>query len=167
MGDWQQQPGCPDRIGGLSSERLQYLCAGECYNPTDVRKRIERIEVVRIRPQQYAGESVDPLIEDPWKVLPCEDQGQGCRVRFNDPDYAQGHRDSLYYVRAIQEPTPTINGENLRCERDETGQCIAVKPCRSRTKEDIEDECLVPASERAWSSPIFVDYAHPQGQTAL
>ncbi|MEH6585561.1 MAG: DUF3604 domain-containing protein [Halioglobus sp.] len=162
MGDWQQQPGCPDNGGGLGAQRLQQLCAGECYNPGDARKRIERIEVVRIRPQLSANEAVDPLIEDPWKIIPCDDQGQGCRVRFSDPDFAQGQRDSLYYVRAVQEPTQTINGENLRCERDQSGECIAIKPCRGRSELDLEDECLSSVGERAWSSPIFVDY-EPRG----
>ncbi|MEP5568602.1 MAG: DUF3604 domain-containing protein [Halioglobus sp.] len=158
MGDWQQLPGCPDDLAGLSAERLQRLCAGECYNPGEVRKRIEQIEVVRIRPQLYENESLEPLIEDPWKVLPCDDMGQGCRVRFSDPDYAAGRRDALYYVRAIQQSSPTINGDNLRCELGEDGECISVKPCRGRSPEDLEDECLAPANERAWSSPIFVDF---------
>ena len=158
MGDWQQLPGCPDDSAGLDAERLQRLCAGECYNPGEVRKRIEQIEVVRIRPQLYQDELLEPLIEDPWKVLPCNDTGQGCRVRFTDPDYAAGRRDALYYVRAIQQSSPTINGDNLRCERDADGQCISVDPCRGRSPEDLEDECLAPASERAWSSPIFVDF---------
>jgi Protein of unknown function (DUF3604) len=161
LGDWQQLPGCPQRAAGLGPQRLERLCAGECYHPGDIRKRIERIEVVRIRPQVSAGESVDPLIEDPWKVLPCDDSGDGCRLRFSDPEFSRGQRDALYYVRAIQAPTPTINGDNLRCERDEQGQCMAVDPCRGRSLEDLADECLAPAAERAWSSPIFVDYGRP------
>ena len=158
LGDWWQLPGCPQTTRGLSTERLQRLCAGECYNPGDKRKRIERIEVVRITPQAYAGESVGGLIEDPWQVLPCEDRGQGCRVRFSDPEFVDLGRDALYYVRAIQEETPTINGANLRCEFDAHGQCITVDPCRGRTPEELADECLAPASEQAWSSPIFVDF---------
>ena len=158
MGDWQQLPGCPKDVVGLDTERLQRLCAGECYNPGEVRKRIEQIEVVRIRPQNYENESLEPLIEDPWKVLPCNDAGQGCRVRFSDPDYAAGGRDALYYVRAIQQLSPTINGDNLRCEPGQDGECISVDPCRGRSPQDLEDECLAPANERAWSSPIFVDF---------
>jgi Protein of unknown function (DUF3604) len=162
LGDWEQQPGCPDTSAGpgagISAERLQHLCAGECYNPGERRKQIDRIEVVRIRPQSFAGEAVDPLIEDPWKVLPCEDQGEGCQVRFSDPEFSAAGRDALYYVRAVQAPTPTVNGGNLRCDLDETGQCFEVNPCRGRTDEQLEDDCLVPRSERAWSSPIFVDY---------
>jgi hypothetical protein len=42
---------------------------GECYNPYDERYLIERIEVVRIRPQTSADEKADNLIEDPWRIF--------------------------------------------------------------------------------------------------
>lgn len=158
MGDWQQLPGCPESSAGLDVGRLQQLCAGECYNPSEQRKRIERIEVVRIRPQAFAGEPVGPLIEDPWRVIPCEDEGGGCSVQFTDQEYAEGKRDALYYVRAVQEVTLTVNGDNLRCELDDADQCLVVEPCRGRTQEELQDDCLAPKEERAWSSPIFVDY---------
>jgi hypothetical protein len=80
-------------------------------------------------------------------------------VEFEDEDFSAMSRDSLYYVRAIQEPTPTINGANLRCEYDEHGQCIKVNPCHIDERTDYSDDCLAPSEHRAWSSPIFVDYA--------
>jgi hypothetical protein len=88
---------------------------GECYHPSDERKLITRIEVVRIRPQASPDDDVAGLIEDPWKVLPCPSDPAGCSVRFSDSDFAAAGRDALYYVRAIQEPSPTINGAQLRC----------------------------------------------------
>jgi hypothetical protein len=101
---------------------------------------------------------VDELVDDPWKVLPCEPGGTTCTVRFHDPEFAAGQRDALYYVRAIQQASPTVNGAQLRCEQDETGQCVKVDPCSVSGATAYEDDCLAAAQERAWSSPIFVDY---------
>ena len=44
--------------------------------------RITRIEVIRIRPQAFAGEPVGDLIEDPWRTLPCVHDPAGCTVDF-------------------------------------------------------------------------------------
>ncbi len=159
LGAFEQKPGCPaDSNTVLGDERLELLCGGECYHPSDTRKEIERIEVVRITPQNSADESIDGLVEDPWLVLPCEDQGSGCEVEFSDPEYPAMQRDAVYYVRAVQRPTLTMNADNLRCEFDEQGQCLVVNPCSEANGVDIGDDCQAPASERAWSSPIFVDY---------
>ena len=104
------------------------------------------------------GDPVAPLIEDPWKTIPCPEGPELCVVEFEDPSFEALGRDLLYYVRAIQEPSPTVNGDQLRCERDETGQCIRVNPCLAREPTAFDDDCLADVSERAWSSPIFVDW---------
>lgn len=159
VGAFKQKPGCPDyAVSGLTSERLEHLCYGECYNPDDERHRITRVEVIKITPQNTPEEQLGDLIQDTWKVFECEDSGQGCVVEFEDPEFEQAGRDSLYYVRAIQEPTPTINGANLRCEYDENGQCIKVNPCYIDERTDYSEDCLAPSEHRAWSSPIFVDF---------
>ena len=159
LGSFKQNPGCPDyATDGLTPERLEYLCYGECYNPGDERHQISRIEVVKITPQNSPDENLDELIQDSWKTLDCDDTGDGCVVEFEDAGFESAARDSLYYVRAIQEPTPTINGDNLRCEYDENGQCIKVNPCYINGNTDYSDDCLAPAEHRAWSSPIFVDF---------
>lgn len=159
LGAFEQKPGCPaDSMRALPQDRLQRLCGGQCYFPGDHRKPIERIEVVRIRPQIVAGEDVGQLIEDPWKVLSCPADEPACTVRFSDPEFAGGQRDTVYYVRALQVATPTVNGAQLRCELDEAGQCIAVNPCRAGEPTAFDDDCLADVQERAWSSPIFVDY---------
>lgn len=159
VGAFEQKPGCPPETrAALSPERLDRLCGGECYRPSDRRKRIARIEVVRIRPQATDGEALGPLIEDPWRVLPCPAGREGCRVTFSDSDFPRSRRDALYYVRAIQEPSPTINAGNLRCRREEDGRCIEIRPCRAAAPTAREDDCLADAEERAWSSPIFVDF---------
>ena len=36
------------------------LCRGECYNPSDERRKISRIEVVRIHPQVTGNEEIMP-----------------------------------------------------------------------------------------------------------
>ena len=54
-GSFEPKPGCPDTSReALSAERLEYLCHGECYHPSDTRHPIDRIEVIRIRKQRDA-----------------------------------------------------------------------------------------------------------------
>jgi hypothetical protein len=157
-GALKQLPGCPmHSLKALSPERLASLCRGECYNPSDERHLITRIEVVRVRPQTHAGESVAPLIEDPWRRFDCPHDAAGCTVEFDDPDFAVNSRDAIYYVRAIQEPTKAVNAGALRCEYDAAGNCVKVNPCFGDYRTSYEDDCLTSNEERAWSSPIYVD----------
>jgi hypothetical protein len=156
VGSFEQRPGCPEEsVGALGAEEVERICKGECYNPSDRRRAISRIEVVRIRPQSRPGEPVAPLIEDPWRTFPCQPSAQGCAVTFEDADFARGRRDALYYVRAIEEPAPGVNAAGLDCRRDEEGRCVEVTLCGSRGP---EDDCLAEHEPRAWSSPIFVDF---------
>ena len=47
VGAHKQKPGCPeDTLDLLGAERVQKLCANECYNPSDERLRISRIELI-------------------------------------------------------------------------------------------------------------------------
>jgi len=156
-GAFEQLPGCPDFVHErLSSERLERLCLGECYHPSDIRRPIERIEVVRIRKQRSPSEPVADLIEDPWRSFECPPSREGCVIRFDDPDW-DPERETVYYVRALQEPTPAVGGDPLRCERDEHGNCIRARSCPAAGPDfKPGDDCLMPAQERAWSSPIFV-----------
>ena len=163
-GAFHQKPGCPEySTSALSPARLDHLCRGECYNPSDERKSITRIEVVRIRPQVSPGEPVGDLIEDPWRVLHCDPDAFGCSVEFEDPEYPAAGRDTIYYVRAIQEPSPTVNGAQLRCEYDEAGRCVSVSPCYGDPRTDYQDDCLAESEERAWSSPIFLHFPGQSG----
>jgi hypothetical protein len=155
-GSFEQRPGCPqDTIDVLGSERLASLCRGECQNPGDHRRPITRIEVVRIRPRLEGEASVDPLIEDPWRVLPCDGDPRGCEVAFEDPGFATDGRDAIYYVRAIERASPVIAADPLGCTRDETGACLVVDPCLDRPR---GDDCRTLSEQRAWSSPIFLAF---------
>jgi hypothetical protein len=143
LGSFEQQPGCPDYAAeALTPERLASLCRDECYNPSDRRRAITRVEVVRIRPRVRPEEPVDGLIEDPWRVLPCQPDPAGCRVTFDDPDFPSAARDTLYYVRAIEEPSLAVDADGVGC--------LGVPE---------DEDCLGEVEERAWSSPIFVDWA--------
>jgi hypothetical protein len=164
-GAFVQKPGCPDSARqGMSAERLERVCRDSCYHPGDQRNRIEAIEVVRIRPQAHPGEPVAELIEDPWKRFDCPDDPGGCVFRFEDEEFAASGRDVLYYARAIQEVTPAIDGATMRTEFDENGAAISIDICSGSYRTAAEDDCLAPVNERAWSSPIFVDYQAPTAQ---
>jgi hypothetical protein len=175
VGSREQIPGCPGYVGGVSGidgdgaltpERLEALCMGECHNPSETRRLIERIEVVRIRPRLDKSEDVAELVEDVWKSFECVPDEAGCVVEFEDAEFEGDGRDTVYYVRALEEPSGLINGDPLRCERDASGICLETRPCRSRVRGDVfdragdleePDECIGLARARAWSSPIFVD----------
>jgi hypothetical protein len=162
VGAFVQKPGCPEDVfRTLSEERVEQLCRNACYNPSDTRHQIAAIEVVRIRPQAHAGEPVDDLIEDPWRRFECKPDPTGCVVQFEDPEFATSGRDAVYYVRALQEETPSLNAGNLRTRFDEDGRPISVTPCFIGYRATEGDNCLEPAQERAWSSPIFVSQAAP------
>ena len=138
----------------MGKDEIQRICKGECYNPTDERKIIKRIEVIRIRPQIYEKEELAKLIEDPWKSHTCRESAEGCKFRFTDGRYLSGERDSVYYVRVYQEDQNVINGAQLNCEYDAEGRCIKVRPCKTGTT----DNCLAKRPELAWSSPIYVNF---------
>jgi hypothetical protein len=133
------------------------LCRDECHHAGDARRPIAAIEVVRIRPQRRADEPVAPLIEDAWRRFPCAPDPGGCRVEFEDEEFLSAARDAVYYVRALQAETPAINGANLRTEFDAEGRAVRIAPCSGGYRTPASDDCLAPVSERAWSSPIYVD----------
>jgi hypothetical protein len=142
VGSFEQLPGCPSYAeAALTAERLERLCEGECYHPSDQRRLISRIEIVRIRPQASPDEPIENLVEDPWRVIPCEPDASGCRVTFTDNEFAAQARDTVYYARAIEEPSLAVDADPITC-----------------AKAPLDDDCLGEVEERAWSSPIFVDY---------
>ena len=162
VGSYVQKPGCPaDASSALSDDRLSRLCQGECYHPSDERRVITRIEVVRIRPQRDASESVAPLIEDPWQVFECPGDPAGCQVAFADTEFVGSGRDALYYARAIEAPSEAVGADPLGCRYDESGRCVEVDACSQRPE---ADDCLGETEERAWSSPIYVDQPRDEAQ---
>jgi hypothetical protein len=159
-GAFEQKPGCPPySTEALSPDRLERLCRGECYNPSDRRRSVTRVEVIRIRTQLSPDEDVSTLIEDPWRVFLCPLDVGACRVNFSDDDFPTVGRDTLYYVRAVEEPSMAVAADPLGCERDNEGRCVKQHPCFGRPD---SDDCLARTEERAWSSPIFVNFAAAQ-----
>ncbi len=157
LGSLEQRPGCPEvSQAGLTADRLEQLCRGECYNPGEERRPITRIEVVRIRPQLNPDEDVADLVEDPWRIYACPADGHGCVIEFEDDEGSVVRRPASYYVRAIEKPSPAVNAGGLRCEFDWSGKCVDVDPCYGDYRTPYEDDCLEMTEERAWSSPIYV-----------
>jgi hypothetical protein len=163
VGAFKQLPGCPDYVReALSAKRLDKLAQGECYHPSDERYLIDRIEVVRISPQLAPDEPIADLVEDVWRSFPCNPDPTGCTVEFSDEEFPDSGRDAVYYVRAIEEPSPVVNGGNLRPQYDDQGSVTAVNPCYGDYRIGREDHCHASRGHRAWSSPIFLSYA-PEG----
>ena len=100
---------------------------------------------------------VAPLIEDTWKTFECDPDPAGCAITFTDPDFESSGRDALYYVRAIETPIEAINADGLRCKYDEAGRCLSIDACTGDAP--ASDDCLAPTEQRAWSSPIFVEWS--------
>ncbi len=162
VGAFEQKPGCPEfSTGALTPERIEALCKGECYHPSDQRKLITRIEIVRIRPQLTQGEPMDPLIDDPWQTFHCPPDQNGCSVSFEDPDFATLGRDVVYYARAIEETSQAVNAKSLRCTYDAEGDCVSMNPCWGDWRTPESDTCLGETEERAWSSPIYLEWTAP------
>ena len=157
LGSQKQAPGCSSE-NEITKTYLEKLCNGECFNPTDERNNISRIEIIRIRPQTYPDEPIETLIEDTWKIFECKPSQEGCVVEFEDPNFMDANREVIYYVRAIQEPSLAIGAANLACEFDDGGKCKKVKLCGD-VKGQGEGDCLSENEERAWSSPIFIKYS--------
>ncbi len=100
----------------------------------------------------------EQLIKDPYLNIACNMNQAGCDVEFSDPGFVQGGRNAIYYVRAIQEPTPAINAMSLRCDYNDENECEKSNPCYGDNRTPPEDACLGDNEERAWSSPIYVGY---------
>tara|TARA_B100000029_G_scaffold473850_1_gene515622 strand:- start:6388 stop:8616 length:2229 start_codon:yes stop_codon:yes gene_type:complete len=155
-GSFKQNPGCPSHSDqALTKDRLEYICNSECYNPSDERRIIDRIEVVKILPQLFSEEPVEELILDVWRTFDCNNTT--CEVEFSDDQFSTGKRDAIYYVRAIEEPSLTLSADPLGCEFDDEGNCITAKICREGFEKDRE--CIGPIEHRAWSSPIYLNYS--------
>ncbi len=154
VGSFEQADGCPESTRqALGAERTASLCAGECYRPSDRRRRIQYVDVVRIRPQTRPDEDPTELIDDPWQRFECPDDPNGCVATFVDPEFATLGRDTVYYARAFEVPTSTVNGQQPQCAVESAGECAEVELCSDT------GECLFGYAHRAWSSPIYVDYA--------
>jgi hypothetical protein len=77
-------------------------------------------------------------------------------VEFDDPEFTTADRETIYYVRAVEEPSEAVNAANLRCRYDTAGRCVAMDVCYGDYRTPYDEDCLAPNAERAWSSPIYV-----------
>lgn len=146
-----QLAGCADWV---PAEIAQGTCHTECYHPTSSRHQLDRIEVIRIRPQVSPDEDLADLIDDPFLIHDCEGS-ETCEYAFSDPDFVSSGRSALYYVRAVQSPSGQLNHDDLRCERGVDGECLSVDICQGGARGD-GDDCITDGGERAWASPIYL-----------
>ncbi len=159
IGSPKQNSGCPDFINaGMDADKLEKMSFGECFNPTQQRHHMDKIEIIRIRPQSFAGEDVADLIEDPWKTFDCPKDSAKCEVNFSDDEFPGKQRDTVYYARAIEEAIPMINANNLNTQFDNRGNAISTDICFGSYETPASDECLALKGHQAWSSPIFTYY---------
>ncbi|CAE7406104.1 unnamed protein product [Symbiodinium microadriaticum] len=178
LGSFEQKPGCPDfATDAMGADALQKLCRGECYNPSEQRRAIDRIEIIRIRPQIEEGEDVRDLIDDPWKTIDCaqENPNAGCSARVTDPEFAVLGRETVYYARAVETPDQAINGQHLQCTYDAEGTCVAVQPCADASDclgetepqaEELSLDAIKAQLEQKFSDPKAArkaGYEAPQG----
>lgn len=155
--------GGPEELPGCSrADRQRWgdtvidnICLNTCFNPGDRRIGIDRIEVIKITPQISADEKISGLIQDPYLVIKnhnMDASGQPSakfKGSFVDPAFAIHKRDAIYYIRALQTPTPSVNGKPMRNNQGKLETC----PLYYKG-----DDCKTMAQERAWSSPIYVDW---------
>jgi len=154
VGSFEQKPGCAEAsFDALGSEGVERLCGGECYQPADRRREITHIELVRIRPQIRPDEDIATLIDDPWQRFECPSDPSGCVATFVDPEFPEHRRDTVYYARAFESPEPAVNAGTVRCTPGPDTSCAETNLCSAG------EECLAPYAGRAWSSPIYVDFA--------
>jgi hypothetical protein len=159
MGSFKQLPGCPDYVHeALSERRLKKLADNECYNPSDERHKLVKIEIIRIMPQINSSEDPRNLVDDVWKSFECDPNKIECNIEFTDDEFENNSRDAVYYARVIEEDILLVNGGNLRTKFDNKGNAVSTDPCFADYRLDYTEECLAPGGHRAWSSPIFVDY---------
>ena len=113
----------------------------------------------RVREREHVDEIFDFVRERGAHIVHPPEEGPFApgyySVLFEDPDFPRERRDSVYYVRAIEAPLPTLNAGGLRCETDEAGRCVEPHPCDASAG---AEPCAEESEPRAWSSPIFVDY---------
>ena len=144
VGAFKQKPGCPELQRQARSPRAPAApLQGRVLQPV---RRAQAHHPHRGRahpPADYAGRTGAPLIEDPWRTLRVRAERDRLRraVRGSGLRRLAAAR-AVYYVRAIEEPSPAVNAGNLRCKYDESGNCIEAHPCYGDYRTPASDDCL-------------------------
>ena len=64
VGSFKQKAGCPDYVySSFEENQISRLCLNECYNPSNERNKIDRIEVIRITVTQDL-DNLEKFIQD-------------------------------------------------------------------------------------------------------
>ena len=123
------------------------------------RRPITRIEVVRIRPQARAGEPVEPLIEDPWRELRVRRRDPpGCVATFDGPGLRR-RRARRALLRARDRGAERRRSTAASSAASATPRVAAPRSTSAASPAATTTTASAPSEPRAWSSPIYVDYA--------
>ena len=145
VGAFKQKPGCPElrRVKALAPERLERLCRGECYNPSDERQLHHAHRGGAHPPAGAPGEPVGAADRGSVAALRLPARPGRLRRRVRRPRLRRRRaRRRLLRARhpgadaGRQRRRPALRATTT------TGNCVEVHPCYGDYRTPYDDDCL-------------------------
>ena len=121
--------------------------------------------MIKILPQQFENEPVEGLSRRCVENISL--QQHQLQISFEDEQFSIGKRDAVYYVRAIEEPSPTLSADPLGCEFDENGECIKAEICRVGVGENREGALPLQSIELGLAQSMLIILLEPVSLVCL